>query len=66
VPFEVNSRWYGGACSILSYELNELQGTKLRALYQRKKGRIPGRGSVTREPLPATGQRVRLGKTQDE
>ncbi|MFK7828139.1 MAG: nucleotidyl transferase AbiEii/AbiGii toxin family protein [Congregibacter sp.] len=39
VPFEVNSRWYRGSCSILSYELNELLGTKLRALYQRKKGR---------------------------
>lgn len=39
VPFEVNSRWYEGKCSILSYGLNELLGTKLRALYQRKKGR---------------------------
>jgi len=39
IPFEVNSRWYSGSCSILSYELNELLGTKLRALYQRKKGR---------------------------
>jgi predicted nucleotidyltransferase component of viral defense system len=39
VPFTVNSRWYNGSCSILSYELNELLGTKLRALYQRKKGR---------------------------
>jgi len=39
IPFEVNSRWYEGNCSIPSYELNELLGTKLRALYQRKKGR---------------------------
>lgn len=39
VPFAVDSRWYKGSCSILSYELNELLGTKLRALYQRKKGR---------------------------
>ena len=39
IPFEVNSRWYKGSCSILSYELSELLGTKLRALYQRKKGR---------------------------
>jgi predicted nucleotidyltransferase component of viral defense system len=39
IPFTVNSRWYNGSCSILSYELNELLGTKLRALYQRKKGR---------------------------
>ena len=39
VPFTVDSRWYTGSCLILSYELNELLGTKLRALYQRKKGR---------------------------
>ncbi|RLA49367.1 MAG: nucleotidyl transferase AbiEii/AbiGii toxin family protein [Gammaproteobacteria bacterium] len=39
VLFTVDSRWYTGSCSILSYELNELLGTKLRALYQRKKGR---------------------------
>lgn len=39
IPFEVKSRWCSGSCSILSYELNELLGTKLRALYQRKKGR---------------------------
>jgi len=39
VPFAVTSRWFEGACEIASYELNELLGTKLRALYQRKKGR---------------------------
>lgn len=39
IPFEVQSRWYEGACAIPSYGLNELLGTKLRALYQRRKGR---------------------------
>ena len=39
IPFDVNSRWFKGSCNIKSYELNELLGTKLRALYQRKKGR---------------------------
>jgi predicted nucleotidyltransferase component of viral defense system len=39
IPFSVNSRWYEGACDIPSYGLNELLGTKLRALYQRRKGR---------------------------
>jgi predicted nucleotidyltransferase component of viral defense system len=38
-PFEVSSRWFEGACDIGCYELDELLGTKLRALYQRKKGR---------------------------
>ena len=37
--FAVSSRWFNGACGIKSYELNELLGTKLRALYQRRKGR---------------------------
>lgn len=39
IPFKLRSRWYEGSCSIQSYGLNELLGTKLRALYQRKKGR---------------------------
>jgi predicted nucleotidyltransferase component of viral defense system len=38
-PFSVSSRWYEGVCDIPTYELDELLGTKLRALYQRKKGR---------------------------
>jgi len=37
--FEVNSRWFAGGADIHTYELDELLGTKLRALYQRKKGR---------------------------
>lgn len=39
VPFSVSSRWFEGSCEIQSYELDELLGTKLRALYQRKAGR---------------------------
>ena len=39
VPLEVNSRWYKGSARVTTYELEELLGTKLRALYQRKKGR---------------------------
>jgi len=39
IPFEVKSQWYHGNCEITSYQLDELIGTKLRALYQRKKGR---------------------------
>lgn len=37
--FEVASRWFTGAATLLTYDLDELLGTKLRALYQRKKGR---------------------------
>ena len=39
VPFSVASRWFHGSCKIQSYDLDELLGTKLRALYQRKQGR---------------------------
>jgi predicted nucleotidyltransferase component of viral defense system len=38
-PFAVNSRWFQGACEITTYSLEELLGTKIRALYQRRKGR---------------------------
>jgi predicted nucleotidyltransferase component of viral defense system len=36
---EVGTRWFAGAADVSTYELDELLGTKLRALYQRKKGR---------------------------
>lgn len=39
VPFKVENRWFSGECEILTYQLDELIGTKLRALYQRRKGR---------------------------
>jgi len=39
IPFEVKSKWFNGSCEITTYQLDELVGTKLRALYQRKKGR---------------------------
>jgi predicted nucleotidyltransferase component of viral defense system len=38
-PFTVESQWYNGSCQITTYQLEELLGTKLRALYQRRKGR---------------------------
>ena len=39
VPFTVTSEWYKGECNITTYKIEELLGTKLRALYQRRKGR---------------------------
>ena len=35
----IASRWFSGAAEISTYRLEELLGTKLRALYQRKKCR---------------------------
>ncbi len=38
-PFEVENEWFSGKCKIRTYNIHELLGTKLRALYQRSKGR---------------------------
>src|SRR5262249_52775400 len=39
LPLAIESRWFSGSCRIHTYALDELLGTKLRALYQRKQGR---------------------------
>jgi predicted nucleotidyltransferase component of viral defense system len=38
-PFAIVSRWFSGRANITTYTVDELLGTKVRALYQRKKGR---------------------------
>jgi predicted nucleotidyltransferase component of viral defense system len=38
-PFAVDSRWWRGAADITTFRIEELLGTKLRALFQRRKGR---------------------------
>jgi predicted nucleotidyltransferase component of viral defense system len=37
--FSVSNLWFSGSCKATTYHLDELLGTKLRALYQRRKGR---------------------------
>ena len=37
--FKMDSPWHTGKTDLVTYSLEELLGTKLRALYQRKKGR---------------------------
>ena len=39
LPFAVENGWFSGSCRITTFRLEELLGTKVRALYQRKKGR---------------------------
>ena len=39
VRYQLDSPWHAGASDLLTYELEELLGTKMRALYQRKRGR---------------------------
>jgi predicted nucleotidyltransferase component of viral defense system len=37
--FSVDNQWFSGSCQVTTYHLEELLGTKMRALYQRRKGR---------------------------
>ena len=37
--FSLSNQWFSGNCGVTTYHLEELLGTKLRALYQRRKGR---------------------------
>jgi predicted nucleotidyltransferase component of viral defense system len=39
VPYTIDSRWWSGTAEITTFRIEELLGTKLRALFQRKKGR---------------------------
>lgn len=39
MDFCVENQWFSGACRLTTYQLSELIGTKLRALFQRRKGR---------------------------
>lgn len=39
IPFNVENTWFTGEAQLTTYHFEELLGTKLRALYQRKKGR---------------------------
>lgn len=39
VPQALDSPWFSGTCDVTTYSVEELLGTKLRALYQRRKGR---------------------------
>lgn len=39
VPFSVGNPWFSGEAAIPTFSLEEILGTKMRALYQRKKGR---------------------------
>jgi predicted nucleotidyltransferase component of viral defense system len=38
-PYSVQTRWFNGTCNVPTFSLEELLCTKVRALYQRRKGR---------------------------
>lgn len=39
VPFRIENRWFAGEAQVTTFHPDELLATKLRALYQRRKGR---------------------------
>ena len=39
VPLQVENPWFRGTAHVQTYRLDELMGTKMRALFQRRKGR---------------------------
>lgn len=39
IEHNIKNTWANGSCKLIAFEAEELLGTKLRALYQRKKGR---------------------------
>ncbi len=39
IKYQIENTWTNGSCNVISFEIEEILGTKLRALYQRKKGR---------------------------
>jgi len=39
IEHSIENTWATGSCKLITYEAEEMLGTKLRALYQRKKGR---------------------------
>jgi len=71
VPFRVENRWFTGEAKINTFAVNELLATKLRALYQRKKGRdlfdlwlAIEKGAVEPSTLLACFQRYMTGDGQ--
>jgi len=39
IPFSIDTNWFKGQCELVTFTIEELLATKLRALYQRKQGR---------------------------
>ena len=39
IPYKVENGWFSGECSVTGFAIEELLGSKLKALYGRKKGR---------------------------
>lgn len=56
VKLKIESAWFTGEVNVPTYDIHELLGTRLRALYQRKKGRdlFDLWYAMTRKELDAT------------
>lgn len=56
--FTVESRWWRGAADIATFTLDELLGTKMRALFQRRKGRDLFDLALALEHADVSAQRI--------
>jgi len=58
IKFTVQNPWFSGAADVTTYRLEELLATKLRALYQRKKGRTSSICGTRCPCSPSTTQKL--------
>ncbi len=63
IPYSIDSPWFNGGSDVLTFDLAELVATKIRALYQRSKGRdlstcgSPSSRSLRQRPTSSTPSR---------
>jgi len=72
IPFEVKSLYFTGKTTIMAFDTQEMIGTKIRALYQRNKGRDLfdlyelGKLSINWDEVIASFHKLQIGAGQKE
>lgn len=72
IPFEMTSRYFTGKTTVMAFNAEEMIGSKLRALYQRNKGRDLfdlyeiGKLSVDWDEIVASFHKLNIGASQSE
>ncbi len=72
IPFEVNSLYFTGETIVMAFDTEEMIGTKIRALYQRNKGRDLfdlyelGKLSVNWDEVVSSFHKLQIGAGQKE
>lgn len=72
IPYEVNSLYFTGKTTIMAFDTEEMIGTKIRALYQRNKGRDLfdlyelGKLTINWDEVVASFKKLSIGAGQKE